>query len=294
MRGIMPAIIDQAGRQFNVDEADGVNRRHKGQHDGGSMSLAYRDRVANQRAHPARRSTAGVRRLRGYDSKASGGPRGSCARHERAEASARAAPGRHDLCRGAHSAPPRHGWAPSERRPAGRDRGGVLELPRFRGRVPAFGSRHPRGVLDLIAQRRLVVQSRVPPVRVAPPLEEVEDRDPRLSRGREAPAVEELAFEGREEALRHRVVVGVAHRPHRGADPGGLTAEAESEGGVLRGPGRSGGSPAAAGAGARPSAGRRGRAWCACAWRPPSPRWPGSKCPRRTRRRRSRTRPRRR
>jgi hypothetical protein len=24
----MPAIIDQAGRQFNVDEADGVNGRH--------------------------------------------------------------------------------------------------------------------------------------------------------------------------------------------------------------------------------------------------------------------------
>jgi hypothetical protein len=28
MRVIMPAIIDQAGRQFNADEADGVNRRH--------------------------------------------------------------------------------------------------------------------------------------------------------------------------------------------------------------------------------------------------------------------------
>jgi hypothetical protein len=30
MRVIMPAIIDQAGRQFNVDEADGVSRRHNG------------------------------------------------------------------------------------------------------------------------------------------------------------------------------------------------------------------------------------------------------------------------
>jgi hypothetical protein len=28
MRVIMPAIIDQAGRQFNVDETDGVSRRH--------------------------------------------------------------------------------------------------------------------------------------------------------------------------------------------------------------------------------------------------------------------------
>jgi hypothetical protein len=29
MRVIMPAIIDQAGRQFNADEVDGVNRRHR-------------------------------------------------------------------------------------------------------------------------------------------------------------------------------------------------------------------------------------------------------------------------
>jgi hypothetical protein len=29
MRGIMPAIIDQAGRPFNVDEADGISRRHR-------------------------------------------------------------------------------------------------------------------------------------------------------------------------------------------------------------------------------------------------------------------------
>ena len=29
MRVVMPAIIDQTGRQFNVDEADGVNRRHR-------------------------------------------------------------------------------------------------------------------------------------------------------------------------------------------------------------------------------------------------------------------------
>jgi hypothetical protein len=29
IRVIMPAIIDQAGRNSNVDEADGVNRRHR-------------------------------------------------------------------------------------------------------------------------------------------------------------------------------------------------------------------------------------------------------------------------
>ncbi len=30
MRVIMPAIIDQAGRKFNVDEADAISRRHRG------------------------------------------------------------------------------------------------------------------------------------------------------------------------------------------------------------------------------------------------------------------------
>jgi hypothetical protein len=29
IRVIMPAIIDQAGRPFNVDEADGIRRRHR-------------------------------------------------------------------------------------------------------------------------------------------------------------------------------------------------------------------------------------------------------------------------
>jgi hypothetical protein len=32
MRGIMPAIIDQAGRPFNVDKVDGVSRRHRRRH----------------------------------------------------------------------------------------------------------------------------------------------------------------------------------------------------------------------------------------------------------------------
>jgi hypothetical protein len=29
IRVIMPAIIDQAGRPFNVDEADAISRRHR-------------------------------------------------------------------------------------------------------------------------------------------------------------------------------------------------------------------------------------------------------------------------
>ncbi len=42
MRVIMPAIIDQAGRQFNVDETDGVSRRHTLYVSMGSYGFAVR------------------------------------------------------------------------------------------------------------------------------------------------------------------------------------------------------------------------------------------------------------
>ena len=87
-----------------------------------------------------------------------------------------------------------------------------MELPRFRGLVRTFGSYRRLAVHEVIAHRRLVVERGVPTGRVVPALEEVEGRDPRLSRGCEAPAVEELAFEGREEALAEGVVSG---RPGR-------------------------------------------------------------------------------
>ena len=65
--------------------------------------------------------------------------------------------------------------------------GWEMELPRFRGLVRTFGSCRRLAVLEFIAHRRLVVERGVPTVRVVPALEEVEDRDPRLGRGREAP-----------------------------------------------------------------------------------------------------------
>ena len=43
MRGIMPAIIDQAGRQFNVDEADGVLARTDDALDQGRRRVATPD-----------------------------------------------------------------------------------------------------------------------------------------------------------------------------------------------------------------------------------------------------------
>ena len=48
------------------------------------------------------------------------------------------------------------------------------------------------------------------------------------------PAVEELAFEGGEEALRHGVVIGVPDRSHRGADASLPTSFAEFDRGILR------------------------------------------------------------
>ncbi len=45
----------------------------------------------------------------------------------------------------------------------------------------------------------------MPLVRVVPALDEVEDGHPGLGLGREAAAVEQLAFEGGEEALTERV-----------------------------------------------------------------------------------------
>ena len=67
-------------------------------------------------------------------------------------------------------------------------------------------------------------------MRVVPAFQEVEHGEPGLGLGREPAAVEEFTLEGREEALTHRVIVGVADRAHRGPHTGRLTPEAEGEG----------------------------------------------------------------
>ncbi len=69
--------------------------------------------------------------------------------------------------------------------------------------------------------------------RVVPALDEVENREAGLGRRAEPVPVEQLALERREEALAERVVVGVAHAPHRGPSAGLPTAATEGEGGVL-------------------------------------------------------------
>src|ERR1700704_1638931 len=71
--------------------------------------------------------------------------------------------------------------------------------------------------------------------RVVEALDELEHRDPRLGLSLEPTPVEKLAFQRGEEALAHRIVVGVANRAHRRAHPGLAAAVAELNGRVLGG-----------------------------------------------------------
>jgi hypothetical protein len=107
-----------------------------------------------------------------------------------------------------------------------------MELPRFRGRCTAFGLRDDWVPL-FIADRRQIVQAGMPPVRVVPTLDEVEDGHPGLGRGGEAAAVQQLTLERGEEALTEGVIVGVAHAPHGGPDAGLAAAEPKGDRGVL-------------------------------------------------------------
>ena len=75
----------------------------------------------------------------------------------------------------------------------------------------------------------------MPPPRIVPALDEVEDGEARLGRCREPLPIEQLALEGREEALAERVVVGIAHGTHRGPNAGLATAEPEGDRRVLGG-----------------------------------------------------------
>src|SRR5438309_1388479 len=68
---------------------------------------------------------------------------------------------------------------------------------------------------------------------IVPALDEVEDGEARVGRRTEVLPIEQLALEGREEALAQRVVVRVADRTHGRPDAGRATALAEGYRGVL-------------------------------------------------------------
>src|SRR6201997_5892202 len=70
--------------------------------------------------------------------------------------------------------------------------------------------------------------------RIVEALDEGEYGASRLGLRLEPAAIEQFAFEGREEALAHGIVISIADRTHRGSHTGLTTAVAELDRGVLR------------------------------------------------------------
>src|ERR1700722_4414287 len=80
-----------------------------------------------------------------------------------------------------------------------------------------------------------IAQRRVATGRVVEAFDELKDGHPRLAVRSEATPIDQLAFEGGEETLAHRIVEGVADRACRGTNAGFLAASAESDRRVLGG-----------------------------------------------------------
>src|SRR5512134_213356 len=81
---------------------------------------------------------------------------------------------------------------------------------------------------------RVVAECAVATMRVVPAFEPVEDGELRLGLALEAASIEQLRFQGGEEALGHRVVVSVSNRAHRRAHAHLLATRAKGDRGVLR------------------------------------------------------------
>src|SRR3712207_2719175 len=78
-----------------------------------------------------------------------------------------------------------------------------------------------------------VAERRVASAWIVERLAEVEDGHVGLGVGAQAGAGDQLAFEGGEEGLDEGIVVAIADRAHRDADPGLTAAAAEGQTGVL-------------------------------------------------------------
>ena len=72
------------------------------------------------------------------------------------------------------------------------------------------------------------------PSGILPSFDEVEERHLGLGMGSESLPIEQLAFQGREEALAHGIVVAVANRAHGRPVSGPTTATAKGGRGILR------------------------------------------------------------
>src|ERR1700687_4205360 len=108
-----------------------------------------------------------------------------------------------------------------------REGGRYLGIPQF---PPAecltpHGSR--RLVLEgvaLVVHRRAIAERGMAAMRIVPTLQPIKDRHLRFRLGFAASVVQYFALQGREETLRHGVVVRITDRAHRGHDTGFATA----------------------------------------------------------------------
>ena len=109
-----------------------------------------------------------------------------------------------------------HSSKPLESRPEHREK---LELAPCGGR---FWTRDSSGVrvLLFVVERRHLAEGGVASVGIVPGLNEVEHGHPGLGLIAEALTLDEFGLECGEEALAHRVVIGVADGPQRGPDAG--------------------------------------------------------------------------
>jgi hypothetical protein len=82
---------------------------------------------------------------------------------------------------------------------------------------------------------RKIAQGGVATCGIVEAFDELKDGHPRLAVRSEATSIDQLAFEGGEETLAHRIVVGVADRACRWTNAGLLAAIAESDRRVLGG-----------------------------------------------------------
>jgi hypothetical protein len=88
-------------------------------------------------------------------------------------------------------------------------------------------------VFPFVFDGRKIAQGRVAPGAIVEAFDELKDGYPRLAVRSEATPIDEFAFEGGEETLAHRIVVGVADRLSR-MNASFLAAIAESDRRVLR------------------------------------------------------------
>ena len=108
-----------------------------------------------------------------------------------------------------------------------RPRGLGLEGSEHDGRIKCAGGSCTRPVVPLERRWRDVPQRRVPTLRIVESFDEVEDGVARVTVRFEAAAIQQFTFQRGKETLRHRVVIAVADRTHRGANPGLAATVAE-------------------------------------------------------------------